>query len=442
MILSRFVRIQLLVFFVISVVGISYTGINYIGLSRLLGYGHYKVVAHFSDSGGIFPNAEVTYRGVTVGRVSDLRLTDSGLAVHMLIDNGVRIPAKVRAEVHNRSAVGEQYVDLLPQRQGEPYLHNGSVIPNGRTDIPTQVTTLLTNLDDLVGSVPQDDLSTVIDELHKSFAGTGPDLQRLLDSGDRLLAQAEDNLPETRTLIEDGETVLRTQVESSDAIKRFADDLASLTEQLRKSDTDIRRTLEGGVGASRQATDLLRRLEPTLPVLLSNLTTTGQVVQARLPGVEQILVTYPIVVAASYTVLPGDGTAHFGLVANVNAPPPCTEGYQQTKRRYPQQVSDTQSQASAHCTEDDNPGIAVRGSRNAPEAPQVAGSEGSSTRKREESADTYIAGYDPSTGRVRGPEGQTFVIGSTGGQRRRMGEESWKWLLLHPLQGRDSPSSE
>lgn len=438
--LSRFVRIQLLVFFVVTIVGITYTGLNYIGVSRLFGYGYYQVVAKFSDSGGIFSNAEVTYRGVTVGRVEKIRLVDGGIAVELLIENGVRIPAKVRAEVHNRSAVGEQYVDLLPQREGGPYLHHGSVIPRSRTGIPTEVTALLTNLNELVNSVPQDDLNTVIDELHKAFGGTGPDLQRLLDSGDRLLTQADANLPQTRRLIEDGETVLRTQVESGDAIRSFADDLASLTDQLRESDTDLRQTLDHGAGASVQLTDLVNRLDSTLPVLLSNLITTGQVVEARLPGVEQILVTYPIVVAASYTVVPGDGTAHFGLVANVNAPPPCTDGYEKTSRRYPQNVSDTTATKNADCA-DSNPNIAVRGARHAPEAPPVpdGGNPGGSAEgerspeTNEDSGDTYLAGYDPATGRVVGPEGEPYVIGSTGGQQRRMGEDSWKWLLLHPL---------
>lgn len=439
--LSRFVRIQLAVFLVIAIVGITYTGINYIGLSRIFGYGYYTVVAKFSDSGGIFPNAEVTYRGVAVGRVEELRLTPSGVAVDMQIESDVRIPAtKVRAEVHNRSAVGEQYVDLIPQGRGGPYLDHGSVIPNSRTDIPTRVRTLLSNLDQLVESVPQDDLTTVIDELHKAFAGAGPDLRRLLDSGDTLLTKAQANLPETRRLIEDGETVLRTQVESGEAIQSFAEDLASLTEQLRQSDTDLRQTLEHGTGAAVQLTDLVNRLDSTLPMLLSNLITTGQVIKARLAGVEQILVAYPIVVSASYTVAPGDGTAHFGLVPNINAPPPCTDGYEETERRYPQNVSDTPAANNAHCA-DPNPDIAVRGARHVPETPVAdggspggpSGDGSASSETTRDSEDVYLAGYDPHTGRIVGPQGETYVIGSTGGQHRRMGEDSWKWLLLHPL---------
>ena len=41
--------------------------------TRLFGDG-YVVTADFAESGGIFTNAEVTYRGVAVGRVDRLRL--------------------------------------------------------------------------------------------------------------------------------------------------------------------------------------------------------------------------------------------------------------------------------------------------------------------------------------------------------------------------------
>ena len=56
---------------------------------------------------------------------------------------------------------------------------------------------------------------------------------------------------------------------------------------------------------------------------------------ARLDGVEQVLVTYPDNVAGGYTVVPGDGTSHFGLVLNAADPPVCTQGYGGTDKRTP-----------------------------------------------------------------------------------------------------------
>ena len=67
--ISRLVRIQLVAFIVITVVGITYTGVRYVGLDRYFGGGGYRVTMSLAQSGGIFENAEVTYRGYAVGRV-------------------------------------------------------------------------------------------------------------------------------------------------------------------------------------------------------------------------------------------------------------------------------------------------------------------------------------------------------------------------------------
>ena len=52
-------------------------------------------------------------------------------------------------------------------------------------------------MDELVGSLDQDNLRIVVDELGKAFAGSGDDLGRLIDNGNLLLARAEESLPQT-----------------------------------------------------------------------------------------------------------------------------------------------------------------------------------------------------------------------------------------------------
>ena len=43
-----------------------------------------------------------------------------------------KIPADTLALVGNKSAVGEQYVDLEPKTDAGPYLKDGAVIADGR----------------------------------------------------------------------------------------------------------------------------------------------------------------------------------------------------------------------------------------------------------------------------------------------------------------------
>ena len=320
--IRRGTKVQLLVFALITVLGLSYVSARYVGLGERLTGAGYLVTADFAKAGGIFENAEVTYRGVAVGRVDRLRLARDGVHVDLRIDEGARIPAETAAVVENRSAVGEQYVDLQPRRQGGPFLADGDRIAEERTRTPLPTEVLLLNLDRLVRSVDKRDLVVVIDELGKAFGGSGRDLQRLLDSGDALTRAAVDALPETIRLIEDGKTVLATQRESGSAIQGFAADLADFSRTLKNSDGDLRKVLDNGVLASRELRTLIAENRPEISALLGNLLTTGQVTVARLDGVEQVLVTYPDNVAGGYTVVPGDGSSHFGLVLNPD-PPSC-----------------------------------------------------------------------------------------------------------------------
>ena len=86
--ITRQTKLQLLAFAVVAVLGMSYLGFKYVGLDRLLLGSGYDVAADFNDSGGIFVNAEVTYRGVAVGRVSDMKLIDDGVRVVLTMDPG------------------------------------------------------------------------------------------------------------------------------------------------------------------------------------------------------------------------------------------------------------------------------------------------------------------------------------------------------------------
>ncbi|MBY8874893.1 MCE family protein [Micromonospora sp. PLK6-60] len=404
-------KLQVLAFVLVSVLGVGYVGIRYVGLGeRLLG-GVYVVHLDLARAGGIFANAPVTYRGVPIGRVTAVGLRAGGVRAELRLRRGVPVPRDLRAVVTQRSAVGEQYVDLRPERDGGPYLGDGAVIPADRTGVPLPPEALLTHLDALVRSLDADDLNVLITELGTAFEGNETALARILDSGDALLTEADARLPETLALIRDGRTVLTTQAESARALRRWAAGLAALAATVREADPDLRRLLANGPPAGRELAALLRGLEPTIGTLLGNLVTVNGIAARRLPGIEQALVVYPIAVAGGFTVTPGDGTAHLGLVVNVDDPPACV--YQG---------------GSTRCgARDRAAGASVRGEANAPRPggrdPAPPPAPGPPTGAAE-------GGYDPATGLVVGSDGRPLQFGGSGGQYAVAGEQSWKQLLL------------
>ncbi|HEU4512223.1 MAG TPA: MlaD family protein, partial [Nocardioidaceae bacterium] len=172
--ISKRTKVQLVVFALITMVGVAYVGATYARLDRLLFDDSYRVVAHFEDSGGVFAGAGVSYRGVTVGQVGALEVTDKGVDVILEIDDdSEKIPLDTNALVANRSAVGEQYVDLLPNTDDGPYMGESSEIPVEKTETPIPTMQLLVDLDKMVNSVNKDSLRTVVSEMGKAFNGTG-----------------------------------------------------------------------------------------------------------------------------------------------------------------------------------------------------------------------------------------------------------------------------
>ncbi len=452
--ISRQTRLQLIVFGIVAVLGLVYAGGRYAGLGTLVpGYdAGYLVKADFSDSGGIFAGAEVTYRGVPVGKVEKLSLVKDGVELGLRLRPGTKIPTPTKALVANRSAVGEQYVDLQPQTDTGPVLRSGDLIPQTMTGIPIQPTQLIVNLDRLVRSVNTADVTVVLDELGRAFEGSGSDLQRLIDAGDQLTAAATQNLPQTLKLIHDSKPVLDTQRDLAGSFKSYNASLASLTAQLRASDPDFRALFANGTASADVTRSLLEANRAALPVLLGNLVFVAQVQAVRIPALRQILVTYPNVVAGGFTVTPGDGTAHFGLVTTQN-PPACSAGYQTTKKRDPSDVTPRASNTKAYCAAPKSSGTNVRGAANAPRAEGLqpypndaggvnSGSAGSLASLYAGTAatdgwTTTLAGYDPTTGHTITADGARYTLGSASGASSVFGAAAWEWLLLDPL--RSSP---
>lgn len=347
--LSRLVRLQVALFAIIAVVGVGYVGATYAGLDALVGGNGYVVTARMADSGGVFTHAEVTYRGVPVGRVGELRLVDGGIEVELRIrDDAPPVPSDVEAVVANRSAAGEQYVDLRPRRSGAPYLADGAVIEREDTSTPLPVETVLLNLDELVASVPRDDLRTVVDELYDATRDTAPAMRALLDASASLTEHAEQHLPQTTRLIADAGTVLDTQLATSDAITTFAANAKRVAAELRRADGDFRAVLTEAPSAAAQVQRLIEESGPTLGVLVGNVLDTSTVVLAQRDGFEDLLTVTPEVVAAGSTVVTEDG-ANFGLLPTFFDPLSCTTGYEGTRYRNGLETSEAPLNTGAGC---------------------------------------------------------------------------------------------
>ncbi|MBO0863980.1 MAG: MCE family protein [Mycobacterium sp.] len=368
--LSRFIRIQLAIFTIVGTIGVIAMVLFYIQVPTLLGIRRMTVTLELPAAGGLYRFSNVTYRGVQIGKVTSVGLTPTGAKATMSLNTSPKIPADLKAEVRSVSAVGEQYVDLRPRTDSPPYLHNGSVIAMRDTTIPQAVGPMLDQVSALINSIPKTKLGQLLDESFQGFNGSGYDLGSLFDSSAIVSRDANGVVDRTRTLTEDTGPLLDSQARTTDSIRTWARSFAGISDVLVQDDSRVRTLLQNGPGALNEASRLLEQVKPTLPILLANLTTIGQIGVTYHASLEQILVLLPSAVdieqAAGGTNHP-DGLSYGDFALTIDDPPICTVGFMPASQwRSPSDTSDIDTPDGLYCKLPQDSPLSVRGARNYP----------------------------------------------------------------------------
>jgi phospholipid/cholesterol/gamma-HCH transport system substrate-binding protein len=376
MYLSKQIRIQLAVFTAVSVVAVAFMSLHFMKLPAMFfGVGRYTVRMQLPQTGGLYATGNVTYRGTEVGRVQSVRLTDTGVEALLSLKSGIDIPRDLRAEVHSQSAIGEQYVELLPRNATSPPLKDGDTIPLAQTSVPPDINSLLAAANTALRAIPRDNLKTVIDESYTAVGGLGPELSRLVKGSSDLSIEAHNNLDPLIALIDQWRPVAESQTHSSEAIQGWASHLATVTTELQTHDQAVVGSITKSGPAAAEARQLLERLQPTLPLLMANLVSVGKVALTYQNDLEQLLVLVPegisimgaSLVANANTKQPYRG-AYLSFNLNINLPPACTTGFLPAQQQrsatlvdYPQRPP-----GDLYCRVPQDSPLNVRGARNTP----------------------------------------------------------------------------
>ena len=475
--LTRRILIQLAIFAVVAVVAGAIMVFGYLRLPNLLlGVGHYEVTVQLPEAGGLYERGNVTYRGTEVGQVKSVHLTDSGVEAVLSLRSDVKIPSNLDAEVHSQSAVGEQYLALLPRNDGAPPLKDGDVIPVSRTTVPPDINSLLDSTNRGLQAIPQGNLKTVIDESYTAFGGLGPDISRLVRGSTTLAIDARKNLDPLLALIDGSKSVLNSQTDTADSVSAWASHLAAITTSLQRNDPALRGVIQNAGPAAEEVRGLFDRVKPTLPMLLANLVSLNQVAITYQPDIQQLLVLLPQGTAAAQAVgLANRNTkqAYKGIYLsfnlNFNLPSSCTTGFlPANQQRVPADTDYPERPAGdLYCRVPQDSPLNVRGARNTPcetvpgkRAPTVKMCESNENYKPLNDGFNWkgdpnatlsgqpvpqpppntaattapaplppiaAARYDPATGTYVGPDGRVYTQSNLANTEQ---EHTWQSMLL------------
>jgi phospholipid/cholesterol/gamma-HCH transport system substrate-binding protein len=488
MYLTRTIKIQLVAFAVVATASILFVCLAYVKLpATVFGIGRYTVKMQLAQSGDLYPRANVTYRGTTVGHVDKVRLTDSGVEADLSLRSGIPIPSDLDAQVHSVTAIGEQYVALVPRPGTSAPLKNGDVIASDRTSVPPNIGALLEAANRGVEAIPNGNLKTVIDEGYTALGGLSPEFSRLVQGGTTLAIDADKNRDALTSLIDNSKPVLDSQIDTASSIHAWAAHLATITGQLKTQDSALAGVLVKGSGATDEARALFDRLKPTLPTLLANLVSVEKVAIVYQPAIEQLLVLLPQGIAEiGATMVPDlyNKTDYRGFylsfnLFNIGLPPTCASGFLPASQKRGAEFEDSPPRApgNVYCRTPQDGMWNVRGAKNYPCLAKPG--KRAPTAQMCESDEQYVplndgdswkgdpngtlsgqdipqlppgsppaaaplpgpappaapipaaaAQYDPATGKYVGPDGRIYTQGDLAANAPK--EKNWQSMLMPP----------
>ena len=367
--LTRLIKRQLVLFTILTVVALVVLGWYYLRIPTLAGIGQYQLKAELPASGGLYPTANVTYRGITIGKVTAVEPTEKGAEATMSIDSKFKIPLDAVANVHSVSAVGEQYLDLVSEGKTHGSFSPGQTMTKGT--VPSEIGPALDTANRGLEVLPKDKIGQLLDETAESVGGLGPALQRLVDSTQAIASDFKTNINQVDDIIANSAPILDSQAKSSSAIDRWAHNLNILGGEAAQQDSHLKSVLSQAAPTADQVNSVFSDVRESLPQTLANLEIVIDMLKRYHSGLEQVLVILPqysSIAQAISAPYEKDRQLALDLSFAINLPPPCLTGFVPASEwRSPADVSLAPVPAGAYCKiPQDTPANVVRGSRNIP----------------------------------------------------------------------------
>lgn len=365
--LTPFIKRQLWLFLTLTVLAVSVLGVYYLQIPTMVGIGRYELTADLPASGGLYPTANVTYRGITIGKVEDVEPTPTGARAKLSIDSRYKIPIDATANVHSVSAVGEQYLDLVSTGNPGKFFASGQTITKGT--VPSEIGPALDTANRGLSVLPKEKIPKLLDETALAVGGLGPALQRLVDATQAIVGDFHTQINDVNDIIQNSGPILQSQADSGSAIQRWSHNLNVLAAQSAQEDQHLKNILTQAAPTADQVNEVFTDVRDSLPQTLANLEVVFDLLKRHHKGLEQVLVFLPQGASIAQTVAaPFPNMAALDLALAINQPPPCLTGFIPAEQwRSFADTSTAPLPVGTYCKIPmDTPSNSVRGSRNIP----------------------------------------------------------------------------
>ncbi len=235
--------------------------------------GRYPLVVMFDNVGGLIPDANVMYAGVSIGKVREIRLIEDGkllARVTLAINEGVIVRRDAKFVINQSGLLGDRYVDVIPGLATAEPIKPGEVVTGsasvdlteairGVTDVLKQAGGTIERVNGMLARI--DGAIKRVDEMTLSTQN--------LEHVSSMLAQVDATTSNTvaltaslRSLVEEGRgSVTNTLGKISEAADNVRGTSKRVDEFVSGAQADVRQAAKNLAESTERLNVILARLE-------------------------------------------------------------------------------------------------------------------------------------------------------------------------------------
>ena len=167
--------------------------LGYLGIELYKKLTNNTVVAYFPVANALYTGDRVEIMGVKVGAVDKIEPAGDKMKVTFHYANKYKVPADAQAVILNPTLVASRLVQLEPPYKGGPVLADNAVIPEERTQVPTEWDELRNTITNVISKLgptkeqPKGPFGDVIESYANGLAGKGKQINTTFNDLSRAL---------------------------------------------------------------------------------------------------------------------------------------------------------------------------------------------------------------------------------------------------------------
>jgi len=262
-------------------------------------------VAYFPAANALYSGDKVEIMGVKVGAVDKIEPAGDKMKVTFHYSNKYKVPADAQAVILNPTLVASRLVQLEPPYKGGPVLADGAVIPEERTQVPTEWDELRNTITHVISKLgptkeqPKGPFGDIIESYANGLAGKGKEINTTFNDLSRALTALNQGRGDFFAVVRSLALFVNALHADDQKFVALNKNLAQFTNSLTGSDRDLANAIQNVDGLLTTIRPFLDKNAEVLTHDVQNLAdTTNTLVQPEpLNGLETALHVAPTALA-------------------------------------------------------------------------------------------------------------------------------------------------